>query len=68
MDSGAFVSIIVALIGGISVVLASLNNFRKENQKDHQTVNVQLNKIEQSVKKVGTKLERHITDHDKTMM
>jgi len=67
MDAGV-ISIIVALIGGFSAILANLVSFRKENKDDHETVNLRLTHLTQSVDKVGEKLDEHIHDHAKGMM
>ena len=53
-------AVIVACIGAVGVVLAAvlsfLSSFRKENQNDHAYVVNSLTRIE-------TKLDGHITDH-----
>lgn len=67
MDAGV-VSIIVALIGGLSLILASLASFRKENRSDHQVVSHRLNQIDKAVNKVSDKMDTHITDHAKGVM
>lgn len=67
MDAGV-VSIIVAFIGGISLILASLANFRKENRSDHQVVAHRLNQIDNSIIKITDKIDEHITDHAKGVM
>lgn len=49
--------ILVALIGSVGTVLAALvQAMRKENRDDHAVVADSLNRIE-------TKLDDHITDH-----
>lgn len=67
MDAG-IVSIIVALIGGVSLILASLTSFRKENKNDHEIVSLHLSHLAQSVEKVSDKIDMHITDHSKGVM
>ena len=50
-------AIIVAVIGAVGIVLASLvQSFRKENRRDHAMVTSSLNRIE-------TKLDGHIDNH-----
>lgn len=50
-------SIIVAVIGAVGIVLASLvQSLRRENRRDHATVSNSLNRIE-------TKLDGHIDNH-----
>lgn len=50
-------AIIVAVIGAVGIVLASLvQSFRKENRRDHAMVTSSLNRIE-------TKLDGHIENH-----
>lgn len=67
MDAG-FVSIVVAIIGGVSLILASLSGFRKENREDHSVVAYRLEHLSESVDKVSDKIDSHITDHAKGMM
>lgn len=67
MDAGV-ISIIVAVIGGFSAVLANLVSFRKENREDHETVNLRLSHLNQSVDKVVEKLDEHIHDHASGVM
>ena len=67
MDAGV-VSIIVALIGGVSLILASLATFRKENRDDHEIVAFRLTHLTESVEKVSDKIDTHITDHAKGVM
>lgn len=67
MDAG-LVSIIVALIGGVALILSSLSGFRKENQKDHAVVALHLENLSKSVDKVSDKIDTHITDHAKGVM
>jgi hypothetical protein len=50
-------AIIVAVItGGFAVVVAVLQNFRKENRDDHAFVVTSLNRIE-------NKIDDHVRDH-----
>lgn len=50
-------AIIVAVItGGFAVVVAVLQNFRKENRDDHAFVVTSLNRIEH-------KIDDHVRDH-----
>lgn len=50
-------SIIVAVIGAVGIVLASLvQSLRKENRRDHATVSSSLTRIE-------SKLDGHIDNH-----
>ena len=52
-------TILVAIIGTVGVVLAALiQSMRKENNRDHAVVADSLNRIE-------TKIDGHITDHAK---
>jgi hypothetical protein len=52
-------AIIVAVItGGFAVVVAVLQNFRKENRDDHAFVVTSLNRIEH-------KIDDHVRDHAK---
>ena len=54
---GVSEAVIVATIGAVGLILASLfQSMRKENQQDHQVVADGLNRIE-------TKLDNHIDDH-----
>jgi len=62
MDAG-LVSIIGSVVGGISLILANLVGFRRENRKDHTMVLNKLENLNTSVEKLDTKFERHITDH-----
>lgn len=62
METGV-VSIIVAVIGGVSLIMANLVSFRKENRNDHKTVDLRLTNLTHSVNKVGEKLDEHIHDH-----
>jgi len=49
--------IIVAVIGGVSLILGTLvQTMRRENNRDHAVVAQSLNRIE-------TKLDDHIDDH-----
>ena len=52
-------AIIVAVItGGFAVIVAVLQNFRKENRDDHAFVVTSLNRIEH-------KIDDHVRDHAK---
>jgi hypothetical protein len=52
-------AIIVAVItGGFAVIVAVLQNFRKENRDDHAFVVTSLNRIED-------KIDDHVRDHAK---
>jgi len=62
MDAG-LVSIIGSVVGGISLILANLVGFRRENRKDHAIVLNKLENLNASVEKLDTKFEGHITDH-----
>jgi type II secretory pathway pseudopilin PulG len=49
--------IVVAVIGGVSLILGTLvQTMRRENNRDHAVVAQSLNRIE-------TKLDDHIDDH-----
>jgi hypothetical protein len=50
-------AIVVAVIGGVSLILGTLvQTMRRENNRDHAVVAQSLNRIE-------TKLDDHIDDH-----
>ena len=67
MDSG-LISIIVALIGGLALILSNLTNLRKENRVDHDVVLNRLDTVSKSLDKVADKIDEHIVDHAKGMM
>jgi len=62
MDAGV-VSIIGSIVGGVSLILANLIGFKKENRKDHAVVAVKLENLDKSIEKLDIKLDDHITDH-----
>jgi hypothetical protein len=67
MDSG-LISIIVALIGGLALILSNLTSLRKENRVDHDVVLTRLDTVSKSLDKVADKIDEHIVDHAKGMM
>lgn len=66
MDA-AMASIVVASIVTIgSVIVAIIQQFRKENKKDHDSVMSALTELHSDIKDVDKKLDGHIDWHLKT--
>lgn len=63
----AIASIIVAVIGGVfgllSLAIKEFRDMRNRNSADHGAVMIKLNKVQDSVDKVGERLDDHIDWH-----
>lgn len=63
----AVASIIVAVIGAVGsllgIAIKEFKDMKKKNSADHGAVMLKLNKVQNSVEKVGERLDDHIDWH-----
>jgi hypothetical protein len=63
----AIASIIVAVIGVVGsllgIAIKEFKNMKNQNSADHGAVMIKLNKVQNSVDKVGERLDDHIDWH-----
>mgnify|MGYP006269840561 CR=1 FL=1 len=63
----AFASIVVAVVGGffslIGIAIHEFRDMKNKNSADHGAVMLKLNKVQNTVDKVGERLDDHIDWH-----
>jgi len=59
-----FVPVLAAIVGAVgAIIVAVINQFRKENRKDHAKVMDVLEQVSNTVERVEGKVDRHIEWH-----
>ena len=59
-----FVPVLAAIVGAVgAIIVAVINQFRKENRKDHAKVVDVLERVSNTVERVEGKVDRHIEWH-----
>ena len=59
-----FVPVLAAIVGAVgAIIVAVINQFRKENRKDHAKVVDVLERVSNTVDRVEGKVDRHIEWH-----
>ena len=59
-----FVPVLAAIVGAVgAIIVAVINQFRKENRKDHAKVVDVLERVSTTVDRVEGKVDRHIEWH-----
>jgi len=59
-----FVPVLAAIVGAVgAIIVAVINQFRKENRKDHAKVVDVLERVSTTVERVEGKVDRHIEWH-----
>lgn len=62
MDAG-LATVLAAVVAALGLILQQIVSSRKEQRDDHGVVQAKLDNLVDSVERVETKVDGHITDH-----
>lgn len=67
MDAG-IATVVAAVVAALGLILQQIVSSRKEQRQDHGVVQAKLDNLVDSVERVETKVDGHITDHARGVM
>lgn len=67
MDAG-LATVVAAVVAALGLILQQIVSSRKEQRQDHGVVQAKLDNLVDSVERVETKVDGHITDHARGVM
>ena len=67
MDAG-LATVVAAVVAALGLILQQIVSSRKEQRQDHGVVQTKLDNLVDSVERVETKVDGHITDHARGVM
>ena len=67
MDAG-LATVLAAVVATLGLILQQIISSRKEQRQDHGVVQTKLDNLVDSVERVETKVDGHITDHARGVM
>ena len=67
MDAG-LATVVAAVVAALGLILQQIISSRKEQRQDHGVVQAKLDNLVDSVERVETKVDGHITDHARGVM
>jgi hypothetical protein len=67
VDAG-LATVVAAVVAALGLILQQIVSSRKEQRQDHGVVQAKLDNLVDSVERVETKVDGHITDHARGVM
>jgi hypothetical protein len=67
VDAG-LATVVAAVVAALGLILQQIISSRKEQRQDHGVVQAKLDNLVDSVERVETKVDGHITDHARGVM